>query len=129
MNGSYLLDTNIVIALLTGEGTVVQRIDATDQFYISSIVMGELFYGAFNSMNVQQNVNRINDFVGDVVTVPCDNATARVYGEIKASRRRKGRPLPDNDIWIAATAKQHLLSLVSRDDHFAAIEDLPLVRW
>ncbi|NOY42526.1 MAG: type II toxin-antitoxin system VapC family toxin, partial [Planctomycetes bacterium] len=58
-----------------------------------------------------------------------DDDTARVYGEIKTALRRKGRPIPDNDIWIAAVAIQHSLSLVSRDEHFANIERLSLVRW
>jgi len=129
MNGRYLLDTNIVIAFLTGDRTVTQRVAATDEFYISSIVVGELFYGAVNSANVDQNVGRIDDFLRDAVAIPCDTATARVYGEIKTSLRRKGRPIPDNDIWIAATVIQHSLSLVSRDDHFAEVDDLPVLRW
>ena len=94
-----------------------------------SIVFGELFYGAFNSTEVDQNLARIDALAGDAVCIPCDDSTARIYGEIKATLRQKGRPLPENDIWIAAVAVQHSLTVVTRDDHFQEIEGLPLVRW
>ena len=92
-------------------------------------MVGELFYGAFNSANIDQNVHRMEAFLRDAVAIPCDNATARFYGEIKTWLRHKGRPIPDNDIWIAATAKQHSLSLVTRDEHFGEIDNLNLIRW
>ncbi len=129
MNGKFLLDTNIVIAFLTGDEFVIQRPDSNDQLYVSCIVIGELLYGAFNSTQIDENVDRVDEFIRDTVSVPCDNDTARVYGEIKTSLRRRGRPIPDNDIWVAATAKQHSLSLVTRDEHFGHVENLKLVRW
>ncbi len=128
MNGKFLLDTNIVIAFLTGDEHI-ERPDPTDQLYVSCTVIGEMFYGAFNSNQVRENTNRIVEFIRDIVSVPCDDDTARVYGEIKTVLRKIGRPIPDNDIWIAAVALQHSLSLVSRDEHFAKIEQLNLVRW
>jgi tRNA(fMet)-specific endonuclease VapC len=51
------------------------------------------------------------------------------YGQIRASLRKRGRPIPDNDIWIAATAQHHQLTVVSRDPHFKEIEHLPLEVW
>lgn len=128
MNGKFLLDTNIAIAFLVADQSL-QRPDPSAQLYVSCTAIGELFYGALNSNQVDENVQRLADFVRDAVSVPCDDDTARVYGEIKTSLRRKGRPIPDNDIWIAAVALQHSLSLVSRDEHFASIEQLNLVRW
>ena len=56
MNGKYMLDTNIVIAMLSGEQSVVGRAEATDEFYISSTIAGEMFYGAYNSGNVDENI-------------------------------------------------------------------------
>ncbi len=63
------------------------------------------------------------------MSLVCDNITARFYGDIKTLLRRKGRPIPDNDIWIASTTRQHLLTLVTRDEHFDDVDDLPIVRW
>ncbi len=128
MNGKFLLDTNVVIAFLTDDKSV-HRPNPTDQLYVSSTVIGEMFYGVFNSNQVEENTNRLVEFVRDTVSVPCDNGTARVYGEVKSALRKRGRPIPDNDIWIAAVAIQHSLSLVSRDEHFTNIDQLNLVRW
>ncbi len=129
MNGKYLLDTNIVIAILSGEQSVVSRAAATDEFYVSATIAGEMFYGACNSANVDENMQRIESFLTDAVSLPCDEKTSRLYGEIKSLLRRKGRPIPDNDIWIAASAMQHSLTLVTRDVHFNDVEGLRAVRW
>lgn len=59
----------------------------------------------------------------------CDAETAQHYGRIKQGLRRRGRPIPENDLWIAATALQHQLVLVTRDDHFYLIEGLATERW
>jgi len=128
MNGKFLLDTNMVIAFLTDEKSIRRPI-GTDQLYVSCTVIGEMFYGALNSNQIEENIDRLVDFVRDTVSIPCDDGTARVYGEVKAALRKIGRPIPDNDIWIAAVAVQHSLSLVSRDEHFTNIDQLNLVRW
>ncbi len=129
MNGRYLFDTNIVIAFLTDDAEVTRRLSETDEVYVSSTVVGELFYGASHSTHVDKNVARIEKFLRDAVSLVCDNITARFYGDIKTLLRRKGRPIPGNDIWIASTARQHLLTLVTRDEHFDDVDDLPIVRW
>lgn len=129
MNGRFLLDTNVVIAFLIKDESVIDRPAPTDELYVSSTIIGELFYGAFNSGMVEPNGDRVEEFIRDTVTASCDTGTARIYGQIKTSLRKQGRPIPDNDIWIAAVAKQHSLTLVSRDEHFNHVEDLMLVRW
>jgi tRNA(fMet)-specific endonuclease VapC len=127
MNGRYLLDTNIVIAYLTGDESIGPP-GAADQFFVSSTVVGELFYGAMNSQRVDENTIRLLEFVSDTTSIPCDNETAKVYGELKTLLRKLGRPIPDNDIWIAAVAIQHSLTLLSRDEHFSNIDSLRLER-
>jgi tRNA(fMet)-specific endonuclease VapC len=124
-----MLDTNIVIAMLRGEPSVVDRAEAKDEFYVSSTIAGELFYGAFNSANIDENIQRISFFLTAAVVLPCDETTSRFYGEIKSLLRRSGRPIPDNDIWIAASTMQHSLTLVTRDVHFNEVEGLRSVRW
>ena len=128
MNGKFLLDTNIAIAFLTDDETL-QPPESSSELFISSTAIGELFYGALNSNKIDDNIQRLVDFVRDTVSVPCDDDTAQIYGEIKTSLRKKGRPIPDNDIWIAASAMQHSLSLVTRDEHFVNVDRLNVVRW
>ncbi|HLE89737.1 MAG TPA: type II toxin-antitoxin system VapC family toxin [Anaerolineales bacterium] len=129
MSGKCLLDTNIVIALFANETAVKDNLARTDEVFVSSVVIGELCYGAHKSTRAKENLSRIDDFASSSLVLGCDTETARVYGEIKNSLRLKGRPLPENDIWIAAIAVQHNLTLVSRDAHFSEIENLEVVAW
>lgn len=128
MNGS-LLDTNIVIALFRGDISVKENLEKAEKVFIPAVVLGELYYGAFRSRNVEDNTTRIAAFVASVSVLNCDAATSRFYGLIKNGLREKGRPIPENDIWIAAVAIQNDLVLVSRDEHFKWIEGLKLDTW
>jgi tRNA(fMet)-specific endonuclease VapC len=129
MNGKRLLDTNIVIALFADEATVKDNLAKVDETFVPSIVIGELIYGAYKSSRSKENITRINEFADNSVVLGCDTGTARHYGEIKNILRLKGNPIPENDIWIAATALQHGLTLITRDSHFDEIEHLKVEVW
>ena len=58
-----------------------------------------------------------------------DTNTAREYGEIKSALQAEGRLIPENDIWIAAIAQQHDLTLVTRDEHFKEVKHLKVEVW
>ena len=58
-----------------------------------------------------------------------DSVTAKIYGELYAALLNKGKPIPINDVWIAASAKQHGLTLITKDKHFAEIEGLDVEFW
>jgi tRNA(fMet)-specific endonuclease VapC len=129
MNGKYLLDTNIVIALFAGEAGLGNSLATAEEVFLPSVAVGELYYGARKSGKPQENLARIDELVLKNVVLGCDSETARQYGAIKNSLRMKGRPLPENDIWIAALAIQHGLTLATRDAHFNEIGDLSLAAW
>ena len=129
MNGRFLLDTNIIIALFANDISVREQLKKAEEVFVPSIAIGELYYGALKSSKVEGNILRIEDFVKSNVILSCDNETAREYGEIKNFLKRKGKPIPENDIWIAAISKQHLLILVSRDEHFNEINNLIIQIW
>lgn len=63
------------------------------------------------------------------IVLGCDAETARRYGEVKNGLRQKGRPIPENDIWIAAIALQYDLTLVARDVHFGEVDGLKVEAW
>lgn len=129
MSGRYLLDTNIVIALFANDPAVTDHLAESDEVFIPSIIVGELYYGAHKSNRVKENLARIDELVATSVVLPCDIETARWYGDVKNKLRQKGRPIPENDIWIAAIALQHNLILVSRDQHFNAVDILEIQMW
>ena len=127
--GRLLLDTSVVVDLFAGD-SAVQRILATaDEVFVPSVVVGELFYGAQRSSRRAENYAQVETFASATAVLPCDLSTARHYGSIKDALRSKGRPLPENDIWIAALARQHALTLATRDAHFREIDGLALLAW
>jgi tRNA(fMet)-specific endonuclease VapC len=129
MSGRYLLDTNVIIAIFAEEPAVLQRVAAAEEVFVPVVVLGELYYGARKSARAAANIDRIDEFASAATTLGCDVATAQQYGRIKNDLRAKGRPIPENDIWIAAIAAQHGLTVVSRDDHFADVSGLPIEAW
>jgi tRNA(fMet)-specific endonuclease VapC len=129
MSGRYLLDTNIVIALWANDAPVTHQLAGADEVFVPIIVLGELYYGARKSAWSAANIARIDNFAARSSILVCDLATAQQYGESKNILRAKGRPIPENDLWIAAVALQYRLTLVTRDDHFGQIDGLITVKW
>lgn len=129
LNGKYLLDTNIVIALFAGDKAVEERVRNTADVALAPPIIGELCFGAQKSGKVTENLHRIYMFIEQHTLFSCDLETAQWYGIIKDRLRRKGSLIPDNDIWIAAIAIQHGLILVTRDSHFDEVESLETERW
>lgn len=125
----FLLDTNIISAWFSGEQSIADKIDHASSVYIPITVIGELYYGAMHSMQKQKNINDIEKLTNQYKILLADKRTAKEYGKIKAMLRRKGRPLPENDIWIAAIAVQHKITLITRDSHFNEIENLKSKKW
>jgi tRNA(fMet)-specific endonuclease VapC len=125
----YLLDTNIVVAFFNGDPTIVQQVNRLSIVQLSSVVIGELYYGAFKSAKTQQNIERIRSFLSLCNVLSSDTETSYWYGHIRENLRKKGKPIPENDIWIAATARQHQLILVSRDKHFDEVDSLSVEVW
>jgi len=97
--------------------------------FVPSIALGELYYGARKSARASDNLARIDEFAARSAVLACDATTAQQYGHIKDILREKGRPIPENDIWIAAVAQQYGLTLVTRDEHFKEIDALVVETW
>ncbi len=129
MIGRYLLDTSIIIALFADEAVVKNHLAQANEIFIPSVVIGELCYGARKSVRTQANLARVEELVDNTKVLGCDAETARQYSEVKNKLRLKGRPLPENDVWIAAIALQPNLVLVTRDAHFQGVENLQTVAW
>lgn len=125
---NYLLDTVIVAAYFNREQIIRERLTG-NTFFVSTITIGELYYGAYNSQQIANNVKQIQAFVAITTVLDCNTGTADFYGQIKRQLKVKGRPIPENDIWIAAAALQHGFVLVSRDAHFNEVGKLLLEVW
>lgn len=125
------MDSNVVVAAFAEEQGVVQKLERTptEQIFVPSVVLGELYFGALKSQRQEANLRRVEEFANASNVLPVDAGVARHYGEVRDGLRRIGRPIPENDIWIAATALQRGLVLVTRDSHFEHVEGLRSEQW
>lgn len=124
-----LLDTNIVIALLERDMSLRWRIGHDFLCYLPVPVLGELFGGAQTSARPAQNLANFRRVATEIPVVACDWETAEFYGSIDGSLRKKGKPIPQNDVWIAALALQHNMDLITRDKHFNLVQGLNVETW
>jgi len=122
-----LIDTNGYIALMKGDESVARFLDDSELVYLSTIVAGELLTGFKGGSMERQNRLWLKEFVekgGKTVIIKVGMETAERFALIKDALKRKGQPIPVNDIWIAAQCMETGAILLSRDAHFEAIEGL-----
>ena len=125
----FLLDTNIITAWLKGEKPIAAKIDKAKEIHIPIIAIGELYYGALYSTRIEKNISDIRKISSSYNVLLVDEAITLVYGSIKSILRKKGKPIPENDIWIAAIAQQHKLTIITRDKHFKEIDTIKVKKW
>jgi len=118
------LDTNIVVEFLRGNIQVINYLEENRNFVISAIVLGELEFGVQNAKQYVKHTKQLKDFMIGVQVINLDEKTAIFYGQIKTELRKIGKPIPDNDIWIAALTMQYNAILLTNDAHFKDIEAL-----
>ena len=128
MSGSLLLDTSAILDLFAGVDAVTSLLAEATEAFVPIIAIGELRYGARVSSRPESKLADVEGFAARA-SLPCDAETAHHYAKIRASLRLRGRPIPENDLWVAALAKQHGLTLAARDHHFREVEGLSLVEW
>jgi tRNA(fMet)-specific endonuclease VapC len=126
-----LLDTNVVVAFLNGDKSVLKRIRVEiDKIALSTLVVAELDYGAKVSQKSEENLENLYRLVDIVQVVPFDIECARIFGTIKSRLRSLGKPTGEVDALIAATAMAHEAILVTANKkHFENIEGLKVEIW
>ena len=123
MNGK-LVDTNVIIRFFKGETELFSLFDDMDNLYVSSISVGELMYGAELSKKSDFNRENYFCFCQQMKVLYPDLEIAKSYGKIKASLKEKGKPIPENDIWIAATCHAADLILITADSDFDFVDQI-----
>lgn len=126
MSAAVLLDTNAYAALRRGHPAVAERVRRSSRVIFSTVVAGELLFGFRDGSRYERNRAELEEFLADpnVVTLPVTFVTAERFGRLAAALKRKGRPLPSNDIWIAAQAMESGAELLSFDRHFGHVDGL-----
>lgn len=123
------VDTNVYSGFMLGLPAVVRTLRAAREIQLPLIVLGELLAGFAAGTRPKKNREELAQFMASprvCVLVP-DERTARHYGDIFAALRAKGTPIPTNDLWIAALARQHRISLLTLDSHFSLVPGLSVL--
>ena len=124
-----ILDTNALSEFLKGQPIVVNLAANADVVYLPVIILGEYRYGLIYSQLRTVLTAQLDDYEREFPILRIDEFTARYYATVRSNLRAKGRPIPVNDIWIAALALQHNLPVLSRDSHFDEVAGLQRVTW
>lgn len=121
-----LIDTSAYSAMNRGLDLVLDELGASEEVWVSSIVLGELRGGFAYGTNKRRNELDLQAFfdLPQVTTVGIDEETAVCYAAIYAGLRRAGTLMPTNDLWIAATAMQHGLIVFTQDAHFRLVPQI-----
>ena len=121
-----VLDTNAYSGMMRGDESVVHHIVRAQQILLSSIVAGELLFGFRQGTRLKKNLAELDTFLDhpNVSLLPVTMTTADRFGRIAVALRAKGKPIPTNDIWIAAHAFEAGADLLSFDKHFEHIDGL-----
>ncbi len=125
------IDTNAYTAFLSGESSVRDKLIYATDILLPTIVLGELYYGFYKGTRLRDNLVFLTRFMHDkrVVLGEIDENVARTYGEIQAKLRKVGKPIPSNDMWIAATCIELGYTLVAKDKHYDEVEGLKLEKF
>lgn len=129
MAQGVLLDTSVVIDHLRGKIDIAENVPPAEPLFLPLTALGELYKGVLKSAAPEKNRANLERFLQTVAVLPSDTATALHYAEIAVALERKGTPIPENDIWIAAVAMECSMPLAARDAHFQNVDGLELLRW
>jgi tRNA(fMet)-specific endonuclease VapC len=118
-----MLDTSAYSAFMRGHPDLHLALQEAEDIYLCPIVLGELLAGFSRGKHRKKNENELAQFLASsrVGLVPLDEGTAERYAVILNSLWSAGTPIPTNDLWIAASAMQHGLRLVTTDAHFQKV--------
>lgn len=124
-----VLDTNAYCLCDTGHIPALEALGNSKRILIPSIVYGELYYGFRYGMQFESNLKRLDQFIDEfqVVLIHVDQDVARKFGDIYANLRKKGKPIPTNDIWISASCMDVGGTLLTADRHFAHVDQIQTI--
>jgi tRNA(fMet)-specific endonuclease VapC len=126
-NGSRIaLDATAAIAIFNDRGDSRSWVRQFEEVFLPVPVVGELRFGALKSTRTSENLRRINDLVSRSQILEVRLETTQVYARLRLNLRRKGKPIPENDLWIAAICAEHRIPLATTDGHFEEIDELDL---
>jgi predicted nucleic acid-binding protein len=124
-----ILDTNALSAFVDGAAEVGNVLRRQARAAIPVIVLGEFRYGIAESRQRAAYEAWLESQLSHFEVLPVVEETTIAYAALRVAVKRLGRPIPANDVWIAALALQHRLPVLSRDEHFDVVPDIERRSW
>ena len=124
-----ILDTNALSAVADGEASAMEIVERAERLAVPVIVLGEYRLGIAQSRHRTIYQNWLREWISAVDVLDIDEQTTLSYAAIGLELKKKGKPIPANDLWIAAACRQHSLPLLSRDKHFDLVSGLDRLDW
>ncbi len=124
-----ILDTNALSAWAERDAALLDALPQRHLLILPVIALGEYWYGVLRSQYRATLESWLKRTVATVRVAPITITTSESYAHVRNMLHAKGRPIPANDMWIAALALQHRVPVLSRDEHFDAVDDLRRVAW
>ena len=126
---ALILDTNALSAFADGDRALGKVIFDETDLALPAVVLGEYFYGIRHSRMRKRYEAWLQANLRDFQVLSVSQQTAQRYAEIRSELKSAGRPIPTNDLWIAALVREHGHPLLSRDQHFEAVRGLHRIDW
>lgn len=124
-----ILDTNAVSALFEGKDALASALESEEHHHLPVIVIGEYRYGLLFSRHRRHLSLLLDTLIRKSWVLSVGVETAVCYSTTRQDLRVAGTPIPENDIWISALARQHGLPILSQDEHFDRVEGIERISW
>lgn len=124
-----ILDTNALSAAAEHDPSALEIVARAEHLAVPVIVLGEYRLGIAQSRHRASYENWLQGWISSVTVLDIDDDTTGWYAVIGLELKKKGKPIPTNDLWIAALCRQHSLPLLSRDRHFDLVPGLKRIDW
>ncbi len=124
-----IIDTSALSAMADGDPAIISALNRAEQMLVPVIVLGEYRYGIAQSRHRASYEHWLTDLLQDCLVLDINEPTTQYCADINLELKRLGKPIPTNDLWIAALCRQHSLPLLSRDRHFDLVPGIKRINW
>ena len=124
-----ILDTNALSAAADRQPSALAIVSEAESIAVPVIVLGEYRLGIAQSRHRVSYENWLHEWISSVTVLDIDEETSQSYAALGLELKRKGRPIPTNDLWIAALCRQYALPIVSHDQHFDLVPGIRRLSW
>lgn len=122
------MDTNVIVRVLNGDRELINELSKISSLCTCTAVLGEFMYSVTKSAHVVKNKQNAKSFCSRYPLLGVSNIVAEFYGEIKKDLLSHGNVMPENDMWIAATALANDMTVITQDKHFEHIQNLMVIK-